>query len=57
MRYMQAWEEKIYDRKEGEARLNRLYINLLEADRLEDLKRATMDEAFREQLYEEFNIE
>lgn len=41
---------------EGSARFARLTSLLLDADRLDDLKRATEDEAFREVLYREFAI-
>ena len=34
----------------GESRLNKLYATLIESDRLDDLKRATQDKAYQEQL-------
>lgn len=41
----------------GEKRMGRLTEILLEAERLEDLKRATSDVKFREQLFKEFDIQ
>ena len=40
-------------RREGETRVNRLIEALIETDRLEDLKRASKDRAFQEQLMAE----
>ena len=36
--------------EQGESRLNRLHAILIELDRLGDLKRATQDRAYQEQL-------
>lgn len=56
-RYM-VFEEMLEEReKEAERRLNELYSNLLDANRLEDLKKAMNDETFREELYEEYHID
>ena len=37
-------------REQGESRLNKLHAILIESDRLDDLKRATQDRAYQEQL-------
>ena len=39
--------------EQGESRLNKLYAILIESDRLDDLKRATRDRAYQEQLMAE----
>lgn len=59
---MQSWEEKVMERErgreegreEGRNEVNNLYGRLMEAGRIDDLKRATEDEAYLEQLLEEF---
>ena len=71
VRYMQAWEEKVLGekkareeglqegRKEGRkeiTRLNRLYAELLDLNRTEDLKKAIEDEESLKILYKEFRI-
>lgn len=43
--------------KKGEDKLNKLYTLLIEQKRMEDLKKATEDEAFRKQLYQEFELD
>ena len=43
-------------RAEGEARKNALIDKLLADDRIDDLKRSTTDEAFCNQLYEEYGL-
>lgn len=43
--------------KEGETRFGKLCARLLAEDRQEALKRAAEDEAYREQLYEEYGLE
>ena len=39
--------------EQGESRLNKLYATLIESDRLDDLKRATQDRAYQQQLMAE----
>ena len=64
VRYMQAWEEKIYlkqegieeGREEGEKRVSLLTRQLLKARRYEDLERAAEDPAYRRELYREFGL-
>ena len=60
VRYMQAWEEKIYlkqeGREEGETRVSLLTRQLLKARRYEDLERAAEDPAYRRELYREFGL-
>lgn len=67
-KYMQAWEEKELERQEayaegeergrqeGEARINKLYQGLIEKNRLEDMRRASADDAYREKLLKEFGL-
>ena len=43
-------------RSEGEDRLNRLNCRLIADKRFEDLKKATQDKEYREQLYKEYGI-
>ena len=40
----------------GENRTNQLYRYLIEQNRMEDIVRATADAAYREELYQEFNL-
>ena len=40
--------------EQGESRLNKLYTILIDSDRLDDLKRATQDKSYQEQLMAEF---
>ena len=47
-RYYQILKEE--GREEGEDRMNRLYSILFDSDRLDDLKRATKDKVYQEQL-------
>lgn len=60
IKYMQKWEERVYDRMEGreEGRmdLNRLNQALIRDNRIDDLVRATMDLEFQEALFKEYNI-
>ena len=42
--------------KNGEKRLNCLNEKLLNDNRIEDLKKAVMDESYREQLYKEYGL-
>lgn len=42
--------------RRGEARLSALINKLLESDRIEDIKRVTTDEGYRQELFEEFGI-
>ena len=64
LKYMQKWEERIYDRmdarakglKEGLSNLNRLNQALIRDNRMDDLVRATMDPEFQEALMKEYHI-
>lgn len=64
VKYMQKWEERVYDRlegkiegkKEAKADLNKLNQALLRDNRLEDLVRSTTDPEFQEQLLREYHI-
>lgn len=51
-------EEKFleYERNEAEKRLGQLVNELLNADRLEEVRKVTTDKEFREQLYKEYGI-
>ena len=42
--------------KRGEARLNVLNEHLIKDNRLDDLKKAIVDETYREKLYEEYKL-
>jgi hypothetical protein len=41
---------------QGENRVNALYQILIDQNSMEDLKKATMDSAFRDQLFKKFNL-
>ena len=60
VKYMQKWEERVYDRLEGkkEAKdsLNKLNQALIRDNRLEDLVRSTTDLKFQEELLQEYHI-
>lgn len=60
VKYMQRWEERVYDKLEGkqEARdnLNKLNQALIRDNRLEDLIRSTTDLEFQEELMREYHI-
>lgn len=60
VKYMQKWEERVYDRLEGKeeakADLNKLNQALLRDNRLEDLVRSTTDPEFQEALLREYHI-
>lgn len=60
VKYMQKWEERIYDRLEGELKgrknLNQLIQALIRDDRLEDLTQSTTDPEFQEKLMQEYHI-
>lgn len=60
VKYMQKWEERVYDRLEGKAEgradLNKLNQALLRDNRLEDLVRSTTDQEFQEKLLREYHI-
>ena len=64
VKYMQKWEERVYDRLEGkiegkkEAKdsLNKLIQVLIRDNRLEDLVRSTTDLKFQEELFQEYHI-
>lgn len=45
-----------YVRSEGEDRLNRLYLSLIEDKRSDDLEKAVRDKRYRKQLYREYGI-
>ena len=49
----EGWNE---GRNEGEDRLNGLICRLIADERFEDLKKATQDKEYREQLYKEYGI-
>ena len=44
-------------REEGQKQLTELMNKLIEADRLDDLKKVAKDKEFKEQLLKEFGIE
>ena len=51
LHFRTLYEEGVEDGMEqGESRLNKLYSILIDMDRLDDLKRATQDKAYQEQL-------
>ena len=54
----EAYEEVMYETgsKEGERRINTLYEKLLKAQRMDDMKRAVEDEAYRETLLKEYDL-
>lgn len=49
-------EGRTEGKTEGEKRVNALNEILIRDNRLEDLKRAAVDEAFQKQLFEEFHL-
>ena len=51
---IQIGEER--GKKEGEKRLSNLYERLMRDNRMEELKKAFSDEAFREKLYREYEL-
>lgn len=60
---LEEFDVKKYERslreegfEEGIERMNKLTCILLEQNRLEDLKRATQEEAFQEKLFHEYNL-
>ena len=66
-KYMSYWKEqadlmdmkreaRAEGRTEGENRLNELNRRLLEDGRIEDLKKATVDKAYRDMLYDKYDI-
>ena len=60
VKYMQKWEERVYDRMEGEIKgrktLNELNQALIRDNRLEDLVQSTTDPEFQEKLMQEYHI-
>lgn len=52
------YEEDMYETgyKEGERRINALYEKLLKEQRMDDMKRAVEDEAYRETLLKEYDL-
>lgn len=64
VKYMQKWEERVYDRldgieegkAEGRAGINKLNQALLRDNRLDDLVRSTTDPNFQEVLLKEYHI-
>ncbi len=64
VKYMQKWEERVYDRMEGreegeirgQTRINQLNQALIGDNRLEDLIRSATDVEFQKQLLEEYQI-
>lgn len=55
----EAYEEDMYETgyKEGERRINTLYEKLLKEQRMDDMKRAVEDEAYRETLLKEYDLQ
>ena len=49
-------EGKEIGKEIGKDRVNQLHAKLLEADRIDDLKRSTTDPAFQKKLFEEFAL-
>ena len=49
-------EGKEIGKEIGEDRVNQLNTKLLEAERIDDLKRSTADPEFRKKLFEEFAL-
>ena len=60
VKYMQKWEERIYDRmdgrKEGKSNINQLIQALIRDNRLDDLVRSATDPVFQEELLKEYHI-
>ena len=64
VKYMQKWEERVYDRLEGKsegekaamAYLNKLNQALIRDNRLDDLLRSTTNQEFQEKLLREYHI-
>ncbi|MDD3220495.1 MAG: Rpn family recombination-promoting nuclease/putative transposase [Lachnospiraceae bacterium] len=60
VKYMQAWEEKIYEREEGREEGEELFAQLtkllIQNSCEHDLLRATEDKAYRQLLYEEYGL-
>ena len=60
VKYMQKWEERVYDRldgiEEGKADINKLNQALLCDNRLDDMVRSTTDPNFQEALLKEYHI-
>ena len=54
----EAYEEDMYETgyKEVERRINTLYEKLLKEQRMDDMKRAVEDEAYRETLLKEYDL-
>lgn len=62
----EAYEEDMYEtgwkagkeegRAQGERRINTLYEKLLKEQRMDDMKRAVEDEAYRETLLKEYDL-
>ena len=54
----EKYEEDMYETgyKEGERRINTLYEKLLKEQRMDDMKRAVEDEAYRETLLKEYDL-
>ena len=56
VKYMQKWEERVYDRMEGKSSINQLIQALIRDNRLDDLVRSTTDSEFQEELLKEYHI-
>ena len=56
VKYMQSWEEKIYEREEGEALFARLVNRLIADNRSDDIKLAASDVEARKRLYQEYGL-
>ncbi|MCH5250631.1 MAG: hypothetical protein J1E98_11890 [Lachnospiraceae bacterium] len=48
---------KMEGRAEGEDKINRLILSLIQAGRQEDIEKAAKDKKYRDQLYKEYGIE
>ena len=61
VKYMQAWEEKLYERMDGKAEGlaegMALAQYLLKAKRYDDLERAVRDPAYRDELCRELDLQ
>ncbi|MDO4323055.1 MAG: Rpn family recombination-promoting nuclease/putative transposase [Lachnospiraceae bacterium] len=73
VKYMQAWEERYYDKleaqeegraegraegqKAGKEQINELNRRLLEDNRIEDLKKAVLDMEYQQKLLEEYGLQ
>lgn len=56
VKYMQKWEERVYNRMEGKSSIKQLNQALIRINRLDDLVRSTADPKFQEELLKEYHI-